>query len=354
MIIWLSSYPRSGNTFLRTLLKSCLEQDTYSIYNDNDIGGDPGLSEITGHRVLECAFGSPCFNLEPLRSSNEIFFLKTHEVDRSLVEPGDKVIYIIRNGYAATFSFQKYLKEYDYQNITFLELILGIDFPGGSWSDHVSGWMEEEYSDTLLLRFEEVTEQPKIAIDQIAKFSGLNVIEYRIPEFDELQNLNPRFFRKGKREDFKGNISKEENLYFWVMNVHEMQAYNYLECPHSLRVEQSDELISVLSEGMRQYVSYIRGFKFQLGVRDNAFVQLDKNKLELEKRAKSISQKDNELEKKESKIKALEGNNWYRFGQMSRKRKMWKIGKIVSKKIKIYWVLKLIFNIYKTGKRKIK
>ena len=50
LIIWISSYPRSGNTFLRTILKNCLGQFTYSIYNDNEIGGDPDLTEITGGR----------------------------------------------------------------------------------------------------------------------------------------------------------------------------------------------------------------------------------------------------------------------------------------------------------------
>ncbi len=36
-----------------------------------------------------------------------------------------------------------------------------------------------------------------------------------------------------------------------------------------------------------------------------------------------------------------QNDKWHRFGQMSRKRKLWTIGKVLSKKLKIYWLLKL-------------
>ena len=37
-------------------------------------------------------------------------------------------------------------------------------------------------------------------------------------------------------------------------------------------------------------------------------------------------------------------DRWYRFGQLSRKRKIWVIGKILSKKFRIYWLLKPFAN----------
>jgi len=42
MIIWLASYPRSGNTLLRTVIKSCMGIDSYS---DQDIRPIVGLSK---------------------------------------------------------------------------------------------------------------------------------------------------------------------------------------------------------------------------------------------------------------------------------------------------------------------
>lgn len=47
-IIWLASYPRSGNTYLRTVLWHCFELRSASIY-PNDLGGNAGLEEYTGH-----------------------------------------------------------------------------------------------------------------------------------------------------------------------------------------------------------------------------------------------------------------------------------------------------------------
>ena len=49
-----------------------------------------------------------------------------------------------------------------------------------------------------------------------------------------------------------------------------------------------------------------------------------------------------ELQEKNKKINSLISNKWYRFGQMSRKRKIWTIGKVMSKKLKLYWLLQPI------------
>lgn len=53
MIVWLASYPRSGNTFLRVLFRHVFGIETYSVYNDLlDIGSDGDISAVTGHRPL--------------------------------------------------------------------------------------------------------------------------------------------------------------------------------------------------------------------------------------------------------------------------------------------------------------
>ena len=52
MIIWLASYPRSGNTLLRTILKRCFDRVSYAdeaIHVDSPIRSD---SSLVGHREL--------------------------------------------------------------------------------------------------------------------------------------------------------------------------------------------------------------------------------------------------------------------------------------------------------------
>jgi len=52
-----------------------------------------------------------------------------------------------------------------------------------------------------------------------------------------------------------------------------------------------------------------------------------------------LREKDQYIKQQQSKINMLVNNRWYRFGLMSTKRKIWTIGKVISKKIKIYWLL---------------
>ena len=47
-----------------------------------------------------------------------------------------------------------------------------------------------------------------------------------------------------------------------------------------------------------------------------------------------------ELGQSQEKERALQTNRWYRFGQLSRKRKLWVIGKVLSKKLGLYFMLR--------------
>ena len=54
MIVWIASFPRSGNTFMRIAIHNILGCDTYSIYNDAyDIAINKELSAIAGHSMLK-------------------------------------------------------------------------------------------------------------------------------------------------------------------------------------------------------------------------------------------------------------------------------------------------------------
>jgi hypothetical protein len=46
--IFLASYPRSGNTYLRTILNHCFDLKSASIY-PNDLGGNATLEKFVGH-----------------------------------------------------------------------------------------------------------------------------------------------------------------------------------------------------------------------------------------------------------------------------------------------------------------
>lgn len=80
MIIWLASYPRSGNTYFRMLLNHIYGIKTRSVYDDPLLANLKGSSELVGHELLN---GS----LEDLDQSKEFFLLKRTTFPRTTDQP---------------------------------------------------------------------------------------------------------------------------------------------------------------------------------------------------------------------------------------------------------------------------
>lgn len=155
MIVWLASYPRSGNTFFRVILNSVFDIKTYSIYDDKgDIGADEKTSEIVGHEFLP-----ENFNIQQARDEEKVYYIKTHELLDNRVDEKDKVIYLIRDGRESSLSFTKHQNTFAQKNKKIIDTIYGNTFIG-SWGDHVNSWDPKNRDSTLLIKFEELTENP--------------------------------------------------------------------------------------------------------------------------------------------------------------------------------------------------
>lgn len=251
MIVWLSSYPRSGNTFARTLIRSCLGHDTYSIYNDADIGSDSHLAQLTGHQQLAASVGEQGFDLADIRESEKTVFLKTHEPDRSFVEGGDKVIYLIRDGRHATMSFKEYLRNYHDTDASFSEILLGAHFPGKNWADHVAAWRPDETSNTLLVRFDELTSRPAETARDIGAFTGLPVLSEELPAFQELHAVNAKFFSRGASRARKEELPDRDLALFLVLSLEECRRFDYLQAMPEPFAALDAEALMPLSEAAR-------------------------------------------------------------------------------------------------------
>lgn len=87
MILWLASYPRSGNTYLRMLLHTVFDLNTYSLYGDGaDIGADPVTADTVGHASLP-----PEWSIAQARSDRALWPVKTHGHPLD----AEKAIYVI-------------------------------------------------------------------------------------------------------------------------------------------------------------------------------------------------------------------------------------------------------------------
>src|SRR3954468_8987783 len=133
MLVWLASYPRSGNTLLRTIFRNAFGISTYSVYNENEArvfdaqGG--GVTEMVGHANLG---SSPEAFLDQARRSEAPVLVKTH--DRPV--DAERAIYVVRDGRAACVSYWHFRNELAQRPTSWDDIIHGTVFPG-SWTQHL-------------------------------------------------------------------------------------------------------------------------------------------------------------------------------------------------------------------------
>jgi hypothetical protein len=187
MIIWLASYPRSGNTLLRTICKHCFNMYSYAdepVHFKNDFRDNP---DLVGH--IEHKGPWQEIYKDAQKSSNTVL-VKTH------LPPVDNqpFIYIIRDGRAAISSYKRFHKNYNNLEVSLVKLILGIDAYGG-WTEHYYKWNHRGLDRRLILRFEDLTNISDDMISQIADFIGYkeSIRPWRNP-LDNLKKTEPNFF----------------------------------------------------------------------------------------------------------------------------------------------------------------
>lgn len=175
--IWLASYPRSGNTFIRVLLAECFNIPVAAKWENNP--SDIAINRLTGGK-----FATP-------RISR---ILKTHD----LPSDGAKFIYLVRDGKSSIISYHHYLHDFTDKRPTLEDVISG-DVDYGSWSDHFRGWNKHsDRSNGLILKFEDFTNDPSSALDLLSGFLNQSPIKPFTKTFSEMHEADPKFFRVGK------------------------------------------------------------------------------------------------------------------------------------------------------------
>jgi hypothetical protein len=194
MIVWLPSYPRSGNTLLRTLLKQVFDLGTHSKYNDpSDLGADPRIASAVGHLTYD---GSWNDELARMRNSDDLRLVKTHEGPA-----GDEpAIFIVRHGWSASISNQHYLRDFSKIEAPLPQVIAGTTDGFPSWGRMLDLWDPFNRPHTLLIRYEDLVNAPQEIISAIHSFLNVPVIAEWQNNFEEMRRLNPKFFRSGKVE----------------------------------------------------------------------------------------------------------------------------------------------------------
>ena len=256
MIIWLASYPKSGNTWLRMFLKSYFLKpgEKFGLENsrlDNFKAQGFPDQEILDHlRVDYNKFEEIVKNWETMQDyinlNNKTNYVKTHN---AMVTVGSYkftttrntkgIIYIVRDPRDVLVSLSHHMG-IDYEK-TFehLSSSYNFEYPSsgdkrykktlmGAWSDHYKSWKNFKSCKTLIVKYEDMVLDEYNTFKKIIKYlTEVDGAEYKEEklikalkqtQFDELQKMEKKegfsekgkgklFFRKGKIGEWKKDLS---------------------------------------------------------------------------------------------------------------------------------------------------
>jgi hypothetical protein len=277
-IIWLASYPKSGNTWMRILLTNYLRNATEPA-DINKLGGGPIASERIWFDewvgVEASALDDATIErLRPdvyrcmAREEKEGLFMKVHDAwkhtDRGEglfpVDVTAGVVYIIRNplDMAAScanhwgLSIEKAVERLCDPDYTLSRSLGGLSDQLcqylGSWSSHAMSWLDDSGLPVHLVRYEDLKRDPQTFFGQIVHFCGLTCDAERVnravafSDFSELQRqendkgFNERspkapglFFRRGQVGSWREELPT--HLVQRLINVHgeTMRRFGYLD-----------------------------------------------------------------------------------------------------------------------------
>ena len=255
-IVWLASYPKSGNTWLRIFLTNYL-RDGDQPADINDLDGGPIAS---ARLVFDEFVGVEASDLTPdeieryrpgvyqqiANNSQELIFLKVHDAytrnsDGEPLFPKEAtrgVIYLIRNPFDVAVSFAHHtghtvnemIPRMCKEDFAFASRNSSLNEQLGqkllSWSGHVLSWVDEPDLNVHVVRYEDMLADGKATFTAVLQFSGLEVDEARLAKairfssFNQLQTQeqtqgfrerSPRaqaFFRQGKTGGWRQVLSQ--------------------------------------------------------------------------------------------------------------------------------------------------
>ena len=217
-VTWLASYPRSGNTLLRIVLKRCFGLSSQSVYDDAEFSGT-ALREVVGHEPVG---DDPARFLNQAQQERRRLYVKTHELP-----PADRhpVIYVVRDGRAAVVSYIHFLREILKRDVTARDVICGT--VGVSWSRHVRAWTLPPRPGTLVVRYEDLAIGDAGTLKKISAFIGAPQRQAFDISFDRLHALAPDFFRSGSNRKNIAEMNDEEEQLFEKMHGVTLRALGY-------------------------------------------------------------------------------------------------------------------------------
>ncbi len=228
MIIWVASYPRSGNTFFRVLLRRMLGVNTYTVY-PQPVPNMEELGELPFDKTIAAA-----------ARSKHLYFLKTHELPGADKYPA---IYLVRDGRDSLVSHTHYTLADESghtcigggENAVFNNVLHGLVATAprfGGWSANIRAWCARA-APTHVIRFEELIRNPEATFRRAIRALDCKLPVLKsatAPEFEALHKSGPKWFRKGLVGSWKQEMPHGLATLFAKLHGDTMRELKY-DCP---------------------------------------------------------------------------------------------------------------------------
>ncbi len=271
-LIWLASYPKSGNTWMRAFLHNLLrnpdnpmsigEIDSFTI---GDAQANWYLQftdkQPTDLTLEDLASPRPKVHRAMMSAHPDSVFVKTHSymgeskgVPLMTMECTAGAIYIARNPLDVVISLA------DHFGVSIDEAIGIMAHEGGlsaatetnvtefmnSWSTHVKSWTQVSNSGLLTVRYEDMLDNTIKTFTKVARFLGVKPPRERIVKairhssfrelrkqedasgFKERSQHSKKFFRVGKKGQWRKQLSEEQVRRMVDYHREQMKRFKYL------------------------------------------------------------------------------------------------------------------------------
>ncbi len=272
-ILWLASYPKSGNTWMRVFLANLIldEPEPLELKRINEVcSSEPnevwfkpfakGEVSALGERRIAALRVKAQDRAAQLNKN--IILMKTHSLygrDHGYptisVKASVGVIYIVRDPRDVVISAA------DHYGLTMDQAIemmndkkaRGRGMAGstvhelmGSWSDHVRSWTGWKHTPLLVLRYEDMLADPYGQLGGVARKVGITLDEARIRravEFSSFEKLqaqeaetgfveksvnSQRFFRSGRAGTWRETLTADQAAAIERHHAEQMRRFGYL------------------------------------------------------------------------------------------------------------------------------
>ena len=272
MIIWIASYPKSGNTWVRSFLSSYIypNEEINIFENIQRIKKFPNKSQFKGifeinplEREKRFAVCSHWITAqEKINLKNEVTLLKTHNMGGT-VNGNDftnskntlGVIYLIRdprsvavsNAYHNNISFDQSINDLLDENISATNDGYLFEFRS-SWKVNYLSWKNKSFS-KIIVKYEDLHQDAfknfKKILNFVNTFKRIDIIDEKIKntqkmcQFSNLSKLeqsegfieklkSEKFFRKGIIDEWKSQLNNKQIKKIEDAFFNEMKELNYI------------------------------------------------------------------------------------------------------------------------------